>query len=465
MDAIDIAGIVWIIFNYLILCPLMIVSAYHFCHLNPDESLQKYRSKALNCCLNIMMLLTLLIERPYANAVIVWNFIQINVNFVYYLVFSISWWSAFFLFFVKVFYLYYKQKYNMAVADLTWKIQLNPNENCNWYIMNQHKYGNPIFMVKITMIPFSICVLTNTLISHFYGEGLILDFAQYFIASIPIIASFIIFYKSRIVNDIYGIRNEILYQCIIIIFALSLYLGIFLYFKLDKKWINNQNGIRIEWLLRNLVANLCAIGLAFIPTAYPNYLYYSQSTQKHLSDIVAHNSSQTSDNHDGGFGVETQTMIMLKKTISEYDTFKAFMAHLISEFSTESLLFLIEYIQLKNQYLSSNQCILYKDGVILTKLKIPKDIPKSIILNKGTLKEKLQILYKKYIQLGSDHELNISGTNRKNLKKIFENNENKESIENMDDNDLLHCMDIAAMQILLLLQDPYTRFNNNYCLS
>ena len=216
MDGLDIAGIAWIIFNYLILCPTMMYSAYLFCKVDPDESLKKYRNKKLVCCLNIMMLFTLLLERPYANAVIIWKIIKIN--WIYYFVFSVSWWSAFFLLFVKVFHLYYNQKYNIAIADLAWKMELNPNDaNNNWFIINKNKYGDPIYMIKLVSIPFIISVLLNTVLSYIVGEGLILDFAQLIIASIPIIASFIIFYKSKDISDIYKIRNEIFIQCIIII--------------------------------------------------------------------------------------------------------------------------------------------------------------------------------------------------------------------------------------------------------
>lgn len=348
IDTLDIIALIWMIFNYIILCPIMIYSAYKFCsNIREYESLKKYRNKPLVCCLNIMMLFTLLCERPYANAVIIWQIIEIN--WIYYFVFSISWWSAFFLFFVKVFHLYYKQKYNIAIADLIWKKEINPDEaNNNWFIVNKSSYGDPIYMIKIVSIPFLISVFINTLISYIYKEGLILDFTQYIIASLPILASFIIFYKSKNLSDIYKIRNEIFIQCIIIIIALSIYLGIFLYFKLDSNWINNPDGIRIEWLFRNLVANLCAVGLALIPTIYPLYLYQSAEVMK-LSQLVSQVTDNTpipSKNGDGvGTGFpsnpdteltevtnefgETLTIINLKRIISEYETFKYFMQHLV----------------------------------------------------------------------------------------------------------------------------------------
>ena len=97
MDAISIGAIAWIGFNYLILCPFMMYSCYTFCSKSKEhESLKKYRNKPLVLCLNLMMLFTLLVERPYANAVAIWQII--DINWIFYLVFSISWWSAFFYF-------------------------------------------------------------------------------------------------------------------------------------------------------------------------------------------------------------------------------------------------------------------------------------------------------------------------------------------------------------------------------
>lgn len=103
--------------------------------------------------------------------------------------------------------------------------------------------------------------------------------------------------------------------------------------------------------------------------------------------------------------------------------------------------------------------VLYgKDNRILTTLKIPSNIPKSIVLIRNkSLKKQLHVLYAKYIATGSDHELNISGTNRKKLKEIFETESN---VNILKDEELINCMDLAALQILMLLQDPYNRYQS-----
>merc|ERR1712087_656162 len=96
-----------------------------------------------------------------------------------------------------------------------------------------------------------------------------------------------------------------------------------------------------------------------------------------------------------------------------------------------------------------------------TKVTIPLDIPKSVILrNQTTLEGQMDALYHKYVKVNSDHELNLSAVNRKALKKRFERHTPGKETSKDDAEDLLNCMDSAAMQILALLQDPFTRFKN-----
>ena len=115
--------------------------------------------------------------------------------------------------------------------------------------------------------------------------------------------------------------------------------------------------------------------------------------------------------------------------------------------------------KIDTKFKAAQDCVvLYgKDGQILTKLHIPSNIPKSIVLIRNkSLKRQLNVLYDKYIKSGSDHELNISGVNRKKLQDIFERDRN----EDLKEEELLNCMDLAALQILMLLQDPYNRFQS-----
>eukprot|EP01084_Bolivina_argentea_P183814 317128_1 len=183
MDGIDVAAIVWMFFNYTVLCPIMIYYLYRFYHIRKNELVMQFRNKHIIYILNAMMLLTLLAERFYANAVAVWSVLPING--LYYLIFSVTWWSGFFLFLVKVFSLYFKQQYAICVVDMAWKTEINPDEKLNWFIMHKRTYGDPIYCAKLLAIPFVISVLINTIISVVFGESLVLDFTQLSIASMP----------------------------------------------------------------------------------------------------------------------------------------------------------------------------------------------------------------------------------------------------------------------------------------
>jgi len=555
LDTIDIAAIAWIDFNYMVLCPTMLYFLYKFNKLDSEDPLVKFRNKTIILILNIMMMFTLLIERPLAAFVVIWD-VGLDDDAWYYIVFGFAWWSAFFLFLVKVFFLFYKQKYSMAIADIAWAQHLDPNAGNNWYIVKKSSYGDPIYCVKLLTPFFLLSVALTAMTKVAFPEDhqvLAINFAQFAIAGIPVMLAFWIFYLSRTVADVYKLRNEAFLQCVCIMLALLQYFGCFLYFNLAAAWTvqttfcesagdceevtePTDEGHRIEWLLRNLTANLCAIGLALIPTAYPVWLSKEKEKKSRTSDDVSNQIALNQVSQDitemtdaeNVYG-ETESMLAMKHVIAGYDSFKAFMQHLVSEFSTESLLFLVEYIQVKHTYQiqhdlkkgslpvspnpeppsvagadksenvddsekaavvattsSSSMLVaasdekedgadeervssfLYGvDGQVLTKVCIPLDIPKSVILrNQKSLQGQMDALYHKYVKVNSDHELNLSAVNRKTLKKRFERRVTPGSAEKEAEDEksaeeaLLNCMDSAAMQILALLQDPFTRFKN-----
>eukprot|EP01084_Bolivina_argentea_P123713 219228_1 len=501
MDVLDIAGLIFIAFNYAILCPLLLFCTYLFHKIDKSHPILKYRDKSLVYTLNAMMLVTLLIERVYANCVSVWTFINMSPNWMFYLLFSISWWSAFFLFAVKVFQLYYKQQYVIASQDIIWKKEINPNiANENWFIKNKHTYGNGNYCLKISFILFSISCLINTSVSYLFSEGVILDFTQYVLASIPILFSLVMCYKSRNIKDVYHIRNEISCQCVIIMLALFIYLCTFLYYKLTSPH-SQITAMRMEWLFRNLVAQLCAIGLALISTIYPIYLvseydYNIQTDIKQQIDTTSDKNNNNLSNSRNAFVYKNKNLCTIKHIISNYDSYKAFMQYLTSEFALESLLYLTELIMTKHQiYKNKNEipfqyitvrktqvapgaieidlcskprndaignndiyCYFYnKDGVIKEKLNISSQIPISAIVknNENNLETQMKMLYNKYIKSSAQHELNLSSKVRRTLYYIFEKNN---TYNKNNKYELFNIMDVAAMEILSLMSDPFRRF-------
>eukprot|EP01084_Bolivina_argentea_P265500 450056_1 len=483
LDTLDIISVSWISFNYIITCPVLVYSLLKFRSINPTDPMMKYRSKKLVYILNFLIIIILLLERLYANAVWVWSFSTIPINWIFYLIFSFCWWAAFFLFSIKVFHLYYKQQYSIAIKDMVWKSEINPNSS-NWFIAHKHTYGKPIHIVRYLSIPFILFIATNAFVIWFIPQYIntthihqsILHFIQYSIALIPILFSLIIFYKSKKLKDIYFIRNEILYQCITIIAALFISLSIVIFFKLFST-IFKENSSRIEWLLQNIVSQIFVVGLALISTAYPVYIHSKYDTIiKTFATVHKHKGYDFQHN-------EYNKVDAIRHILSNYNSYKAFMQYLVLEFSTETLLFLTELILIKHAFQQENGsdidmtymkkkynlCTDIKttnhtiysylfDGVgtFGIQLHISSEIPKPIVIDgKNNLRAQMKYLYDKYVRNYCDHEINLSFNSKNLLYSIFEKN------KEIDDFEIYNIFDNAGIEILHLLENPFRRFTQS----
>ena len=116
------------------------------------------------------------------------------------------------------------------------------------------------------------------------------------------------------------------------------------------------------------------------------------------------------------------------------------------------------------------------DGTIFCKIELPSGLPKSELLNtKQLLIDQLYELYLKYIECGSDHEINISGAQRQQIADIFnkvkngditpqtgvEGDDAENSYDNEMDQYLFHVMDAACIEVLKIMVHSYKR----YCLT
>lgn len=149
-------------------------------------------------------------------------------------------------------------------------------------------------------------------------------------------------------------------------------------------------------------------------------------TLKHVEE-----SNQTSKNDS----------LKMKDILNNESSFDLFMRHCGNEHCTECVLSLIEIIQFKAEIYKklssqgkSDQVVTdcqIEDDTFTLPIKCPKsDIVFNPKLNfKGIARE----LYKKYIQVGSDWEINISYHTRKRLNRIFEDEQKWQSNKDYDD--------------------------------
>ena len=166
MDSIDILGVIFQSINFIIFIPLIIYFLHEFSKYR-NETLMKYRSNILLYIIHFIVLFCLIVERLYMCLVRIWQIIDIPIWTVYCLL-SLTWWSSMYLFSIKVYLLYYKQKYTLSIADVSWRKDINPNEE-NWYIKNKNKYGNPIYLIKLAIIPYILSVFLESFVPYIAG--------------------------------------------------------------------------------------------------------------------------------------------------------------------------------------------------------------------------------------------------------------------------------------------------------
>eukprot|EP01084_Bolivina_argentea_P077448 140475_1 len=359
LDAIDITAIVFQSISAFILIPLILYYTYQF-YLLKNEAIMQYRSVCLVYIINFITIFSLAIERTYATLSRVWLVIDVPIWTVFCFI-AASWWAATTLFVVKVYNLYYQQQYHRSIADLSWQKDINPNHN-DWYIQNKNKYGKISYLITLAFIPYLITVLVESVVPYITGDGLVFFFVHTIFASIPNSISFSIFWKAKSLKDVYSIRDEILYQCILLAIALIPFAISSFHFRFGIGKIKSVNETRIEYLLHIPMVFAVAIALSIIPTAYPVYKYKRMIIQNKLSQNIQLESNtqlQSPNTHSREEHITKYIgMQGLNSILSEYESFKGFMQHLVSEFCSECLLFTVELIQVKHSYQTRNNNVI-----------------------------------------------------------------------------------------------------------
>ena len=169
MDVIDILAQGFICIDYLVICPILVYFVYKFkkysASIQPKyKDIIKNRSKTLIYLINIVIIFTLLFERTFLLCSKVWIAIDLTTSYswIVYLFLSSTWTYIMILFIIKVYHLYYKQQYNTSIANVSWRKDINPDDK-DWYISHKLTFGNTIFCIKISIIPYIFIVVIETI--------------------------------------------------------------------------------------------------------------------------------------------------------------------------------------------------------------------------------------------------------------------------------------------------------------
>eukprot|EP01084_Bolivina_argentea_P261403 441709_1 len=348
MDLIDIGGIVAVCINYFIYIPLIIYLYLQY-RKHSNEPIMRYRQPLVLNLMYFFLLVTFLIERWWPLLTNVWCIISAP-KWMYSLFSSLTFF-CYHLFAIKCYHLHYQQQYHLESADMSWKMDLNPEQK-NWFIEHKNTLGNAKKLIQIALIPYTISIIIETINSSISQSSLTFNILYIIILFIPLCFAYYSFWKTRNIDDIYGIHTEIRYQVIAETIAnITMILWIIISRTIPLIY-NYSQFERLQYLLYVILFTpLYLTPLIIFNTAYPLLLHKKTSQNK----------QPTGDKSLSRRSV-TNSISNMTSIIKDYKAFTAFMRYLVTEFSTENLLFLVELVMVKHKYQTQNNNV----------IKIPK---------------------------------------------------------------------------------------------
>ena len=233
----------------------------------------------------------------------------------------------------------------------------------DWYIVNSQKWGNWSWLVKISCIPYFVlitfAVLDDIIIAQDkYNDNFARDFSLDMINSIVlficVILGICIRHKTRYLSDIYGIRDEITFQTIIIL----LYLIIVIFLAIAKnvpfqlKWqLFDHDQVAIIYAISIISSLILLFCIKQSSIDYPMKRYNKECVPKsHLSKRTRNKKElHLKGKKQGKKGLQQSgnqlqdasrnarsfsKLYSLESIIANETGFRLFMQHLASEFST-----------------------------------------------------------------------------------------------------------------------------------
>ena len=401
-----------------ILIPTVVVicGIYHSLKLlsHRYEMFVKKRSLSLIYRLNLSLLLkvaSLAVAQYFAL-----RSIESTATLISGVVYFCSLWLCLYFLILKSWFIYYKYHFTYFTIESEWLQLINPKLSSiqNWFIKNNYKYGNVSYMSRMIGIPCIfgaiMCSIGTALSLSYLGNGpYLMLIPSLALATIPLIPA-TLFYavivrKTPLFDDTFQIHWEskihsklLLIWCVV--FALT------------------NAAVLID--IRGLIFGIPIMHILFFLIVYV-------STSVIINKNVQNTDAESIDESSG---------ITLGKILSNQEAIHLFMVHLSKEYSMEILLSLIEITQFQN-YIKAQ---LGTDVKIKSKVSLdplfPSTIPTSEIMEvqedvqnictcgedeRGYVaKIKAYKIYCKYIQVGSEFEINIASFQRHKLAVILQ---------------------------------------------
>ena len=333
--------------------------------------------------------------------------------------------SCLYFLLTKSWMVFYKYKWTYYTMQLQWSYIINSksavtSSETNWFIVNHKTYGNLWYVYKLFAVFF---LMGSTIAAAAAALMVYSDFQM--IVFIPAATAFACvmilvfgFYtylikSTPLLKDTYKIHWEsrVHVKCLVTCEFVDILATVaFIVYP----------SIKI-WLFAVVPQNVCLLAMVYLSTY-------------HLSRLQSQN-----------IGVATKTHlrdITVDMTLANESAIHAFMVHLSKEYSMEVLLSYIEFIQFQKYVTDRLQDEKLRSEVLdktkLTDFEFPANIPLSEIIESeqqividvsdsvdvndmllNEAKIKAHKLYNKYIDTGSEFEINISAVERQKMSDLL----------------------------------------------
>lgn len=272
---------------------------------------------------------------------------------------------------------YFDRKYSEATATAysfgTVHLQ---NLSKNWFVVHLHNFGSKMWIIKYLFIPswLSLTVITMSIIAltdHSISHSIHLLFG-FLLSAVLIIASLRIKQK-----DSYGIRREL--RCVFIHFQCFLLIQITMTIlhsvNVIEKGISVVTDALSTFYLCTVFVYCPIIGAKSFVNATRSNQDVIGSINRWLTSHSARNrSSDSTKSGSGSLRNPFTDPFGWQNCIQFAEIYKEYMEFLEQEFASESLLFLTEYVQLKN-YLQRN--VLFSTAFIEHNISFTIKLPES----------------------------------------------------------------------------------------
>eukprot|EP01084_Bolivina_argentea_P239635 402745_1 len=474
-------AITWTFIYWFIFTPSLIYYALLFYRLRHISTI-KSRHYRITLIINCLILIYILLEKPS----FIWAVIHGAIkgtnghpDSLGHLFQSISDTSYTFsgqgfvaCFVLRAWIMFFNTKWSIFVLKGQWAELIEPNGRHaqNFFIQKKATFGNERWVITHIFIPIYILIIIlsgGSLLFFNIAIHYIIDNLLYVISFITFIVLWI---KLPKYNDHIGIKHEMrllvkLGACGLLFFVTyAALLTFFLQYQFIIASIFQMIFAIIHWLF------------AMISTYWVLKHYHLGSTNAVRLSIMMFMSFSATNETDSK--IEFSTSSKSKKTDQKQENknrtlfqilcdekfFDAYAIHIFHEFASESLLCVIECMQLKwyiiEQGLMLEEDVKKCEDPGISKLKLAREkLPKSVIVfdEELTIDQKIRKLIAKYILDSAEYEVNISYLCRERLKRLYYNR-TEDIIVKMDIVQWYNFFDTVICQLIELLGESAHRF-------